>query len=233
MSPAVRIALALASVLAGVLAGCGSSAPASPAESTGTAVLQVPVGTSPVAGPVDAWVTIVEFSDFQCPFCGAVQPTLAAVLPAYGTDVRLVFKHFPLSFHAYARASAVAAECAHAQGRFWEFHDLLFAAANRGTLFDGGFEADLAAQATQAGLDVTAWQACRGDPATDARVVADMALGGRVGVSGTPTFVVNGRAVVGAQPAAAFRSAIDVALARAKASGVPAAQYYDKVILGL
>jgi len=229
MSPAARIAC----VLAGVLAACDTGETSQPPGSNGNTVLKVPVGASPVEGPADAWVTIVEFSDFQCPFCGAVQPTLAAVLPAYGADVRLVFKHFPLSFHPYARTSAVASECAHAQGRFWEFHDLVFAAANRGTLFDGGFEADLATQAAQAGLDVTAWQACRGDPAMDARVVADMALASRAGVSGTPTFVVNGLAVVGAQPAATFRSAIDAALARAKGSGVPAAQYYDQVILGL
>jgi protein-disulfide isomerase len=87
----------------------------------------VPVGISPVSGPADALVTIVEFSDFECPYCGMVQPTLHAVLPTAGSDVRLVFKHFPLSMHAHARPTAIAADCAHAQGRFWEFHDLVFA----------------------------------------------------------------------------------------------------------
>jgi protein-disulfide isomerase len=84
------------------------------------------VGTSPVSGPSDALVTIVEFSDFECPYCGRVQPTLRTVLSGAGSDVRIVFKHFPLSMHAHARPAAIAADCAHAQGRFWEFHDLVF-----------------------------------------------------------------------------------------------------------
>jgi protein-disulfide isomerase len=87
----------------------------------------MPVGTSPSTGPADAWVTIVEFSDFECPYCAAVQGTLQSVLSTAGSDVRHVFKHFPLSFHAGARPTAIAAECARAQGRFWEFHDLVFA----------------------------------------------------------------------------------------------------------
>ena len=100
-----------------------------------SAVPQVPVGTSPVRGPADAWITIVEFSDFQCPYCAAVQTTLATVLPEYGTDVRVIFKNFPLSFHTYARTTAIAAECAHAQGRFWQFHDLVF--GGQSALFGG------------------------------------------------------------------------------------------------
>jgi len=99
------------------------------------AVPDVPVGSSPVRGPADAWITVVEFSDFQCPYCGNVQATLASVLPDYGTDVRVAFKNYPLSFHPYARPTAVAAECAHAQGRFWQFHDLVF--GGRSALFDG------------------------------------------------------------------------------------------------
>jgi protein-disulfide isomerase len=93
----------------------------------------VPVGSSPMSGPADAWVTIVEFSDFECPWCARAQPTLAAVLPEYGSDVRLVFKHY--GFHSYSRTTAIAAECAHAQGRFWPFHDLVF--GGQSALFDG------------------------------------------------------------------------------------------------
>ena len=100
-----------------------------------SAVPQVPVGNSPVSGPADAWITIVEFSDFQCPYCATVQTTLAAVLPEYGSDVRVVFKNYPLPFHTYARTTAIAAECAHAQGRFWQFHDLVF--GGQPALFDG------------------------------------------------------------------------------------------------
>ena len=92
-----------------------------------------PVGSSPMSGPADAWVTIVEFSDFECPWCARAQPTLAAVLPEYGSDVRLVFKHY--GFHSYSRRTAIAAECAHAQGRFWQFHDLVF--AGQAALFGG------------------------------------------------------------------------------------------------
>jgi len=91
-----------------------------------SAVPQIPVGSSPVRGPAEAWITVVEFSDFQCPHCATVQTTLATVLPEYGADIRVVFKSFPLSFHTHARATAIAAECAHAQGRFWQFHDLVF-----------------------------------------------------------------------------------------------------------
>jgi protein-disulfide isomerase len=91
-----------------------------------SAVPQVPVGTSPVRGPADAWITIVEFSDFQCPYCATVQTTLATVLLEYGADVRVVFKNYPLAMHSHARTTAIAAECAHAQGRFWQFHDLVF-----------------------------------------------------------------------------------------------------------
>jgi protein-disulfide isomerase len=100
-----------------------------------SAVPQIPVGTSPVRGPADAWITVVEFSDFQCPYCSSVQTTLATVLPEYGTDVRVVFKNYPLPFHSHARATAIAAECAQAQGRFWQFHDLVF--GGQSALFGG------------------------------------------------------------------------------------------------
>ncbi len=181
-------------------------------------------------GPADAWVTIVTFSDFECVFCGSVQTTLATVLPEFGPDVRLVFKHFPLSIHRHARHAAVAAGCAQAQGRFWEFHDGVF--GGQAALFGASdFEVALAGVATRAGLDVGAWQTCRSAPSADAGVIGDMTLGVRVGVTGTPTFFVNGVPLVGSQPASAFRSAIDAARTRARQSGVPAAEYYERVIL--
>ncbi|HET8733096.1 MAG TPA: thioredoxin domain-containing protein, partial [Anaeromyxobacteraceae bacterium] len=114
-----RLALLAAAALA--LAACGADSTPTPA------VMKVPVGTSPVAGPADAWVTVVEFSDFQCGFCAQAHATLDAVLPEFGADVRLVYKHYPLSFHVHARATAEASVCAHAQGRFCEFHDIVFA----------------------------------------------------------------------------------------------------------
>ena len=223
----------IAACLAIALAACGpsGSSESSGADGATQAVLAVPVGNSPVDGPADAWVTVVTFSDFECTFCGAVQPTLAAVLPEFGADVRLVFKHFPLSIHRHARTAAVAAACAHAQGRFWEFHDLLF--GEQAALFGAGdFEGALASVAARSGLDSTLWESCRAAPGADAVVIEDMTLGVRVGVPGTPTFFVNGVRLVGNQPASAFRSAIEAARTRARSSGVPAAEYYDKVILG-
>ena len=91
--------------------------------------MRVPIGDSPQRGPADAWVTIVEFADFQCPFCAREAPVLEDALAPYGADVRLVFKHFPLaSIHPYAQHAALAAECAGEQGMFWQMHDLLLAA---------------------------------------------------------------------------------------------------------
>ena len=223
----------LAAALALALSACGASSTGGPSGADGAtpAVLKVPVGSSPVNGPADAWVTIVAFSDFECPYCATVQPTLATVLPEFGGDVRLVFKHFPLSIHRHARTAAVAAACAHAQGRFWEFHDLLF--GEQAALFGAAdFEGALASVAARSGLDSTLWESCRAAPGADAVVIEDMTLGVRVGVPGTPTFFVNGVRLVGNQPASAFRSAIEAARTRARSSGVPAAEYYDKVILG-
>ena len=221
---------ALAALLGLVLAACGSSDPAD-ANGLGPVVARVPVGDSPVKGPPDAWVTIIEFSDFQCPYCRSAQPTLATVLPEFGADVRHVFKHFPLSGHDYALPSAIAAVCAQEQGPFWEFHDRLFAAP--ASIFGSGFETALAEMAGLSGLDVPAWQACRVAQAATTAVGRDALQGRNAGVAGTPTFVVNGSLLVGSRPAADFRAAIEAARTRARASGVPAAQYYDTVILGL
>jgi protein-disulfide isomerase len=219
-------------VLALLLAACGTSAPPASSDVAGATVLKVPVGNSPVDGPADAWVTVVTFSDFECPYCASVQTTLATVLPEFGGEVRLVFKHFPLSIHRHARQAAVAGACAHVQGRFWEFHDLVF--GEQAALFGAAdFDGALDSLATRSGLDATAWLSCRASPDADAVVVADMALGARVGIRGTPTFVVNGSLLVGSQPASVFRSAIEAARTRARASGIPAAEYYDRAILGL
>ncbi len=206
--------------VAALLAACGGGTPAS-----SPSLWRVPLGESPQRGPGDAWVTIVEFSDFQCPYCGAAEPTVQAVLAAYPQDARLVYKHFPLSFHVNARPAANAAECARAQGDFWEMHDLLF--ANQAAL---GASA-LAGYASQiAGLDTAAWQACFDARQWDSRVMADEALGESLGVPGTPTFVVNGQPYVGLPQDLA--AVVESARTRAIASGVPRDQYYAKVVLG-
>ena len=187
----------------------------------------MPIGDSPQRGPGDAWVTVVEFSDFECPFCRGEQPILTDIEAIYGADLRVVFKHFPLtSLHPHAQAAAIAAECAGEQGKFWEMHDLLFT-----TALD---DATLLADAQQVpGLDVTDWQACIAAPETANRVAADVALGTSIGIDATPTFVVNGEPVIGAVPESDLRAVIERARAEAIASGIPRANYYDQAVLGI
>lgn len=188
---------------------------------------KVPVGTSPVRGPDDAWVTMIEFGDFECPFCGEEEPVVEALVEAYPTDLRLVFKNFPLTtIHPYAEGAAVAAECADAQGDFWPMHDLLY--ANQNALQSQ----NLPTYAQAAGVDLTLWQACLSTSTPVDAIDADVALGASVGVEGTPTFFINGEIVVGAFPQSALQAIIEAARTQAEASGVPRASYYDTVILG-
>jgi protein-disulfide isomerase len=170
---------------------------------------------------------MIEFGDFECPFCGAEEPIVEALVQAYPVDLRLVFKNFPLTtIHPYAEGAAVAAECAKAQGDFWKMHDLLY--ANQNALQSQ----NLSTYAKESGVDLMAWQACLAtQPPVDA-IYADVALATSVGVDATPTFFVNGEIVVGAVPEAQLQAVIEAARTRAEASGVPRASYYDTVILG-
>jgi len=214
---------AAAALAAAALVGCGGSGGAGTTSPSGFA--RAPVDRAEVRGPADAYVTVVEFGDFECPFCRSAESVVREVLAAYPDDVRLAWRQFPLaSIHPSARPAAVASECARAQGRFWEMHDLLVT----GALGEVGLEA--AAQAS--GLDAGAWQVCRGDPTTAGKVDADLALGRASGVAGTPAFAVNGDVYLGAPDLATFRGWVDAALARARASGIPAAEYYDRAVLG-
>jgi protein-disulfide isomerase len=213
-----RSGVTAAGFLAAVLA-CGQP-------STPSRQLKVPVADLPQRGPSDAWVTVVEFADFQCPFCRSEEAALADIEAIYGRDLRLVFKNFPLtSIHPHAQAAAVAACCAGDQGKFWEMHDLLFSAA-----LD---DAALVAAAQQVpGLVLDAWQACVVTPDPVNRVAADVALATELGIGGTPTFVVNGVEVVGAVPESDLHATIDHARDVALASGIPRSDYYDKAVLG-
>lgn len=159
----------------------------------------------PSFGPPDARVTIVEFSDFQCPYCKMFKDnTLAQLKQAYGNRVRFVFRDFPLdSIHPYARGAAEAAQCAHEQGKFWEYHDILF--ANQQALTPP----DLKRYAQQLGLDTRRFNDCVDSHKYQASVEADVQEGNRLHVSGTPTFFINGRVLVGAQPFEAFQAAIN------------------------
>jgi len=159
---------------------------------------------SPVKGSTDAYVTIVEWSSFQCGFCGRVQPTLEEILnhEEFGDRVRLVFKQHPLDFQARSRPAAIASLAAHRQGKFWEYHDMIF--DNMQTLSD----ADLARFAQEIGLDTEQFATDIQDPVLAQQVDADTRLAGQLGLQGTPNFMINGRNLVGAQPIDGFASII-------------------------
>jgi protein-disulfide isomerase len=180
-------------------------AAAPPAPRTGVKVALRP--DDPSRGPDDARVTVVEFSDFQCPFCSRALPVLKEIEQANGKEVRVVWKHLPLPFHPNAMPAALAAEAARAQGKFWEMHDKLF--ANQQALS----EASYAQFAKELGLDLARFEAARKAPETRKRVDEDLAAATTAGVNGTPTFVVNGEVVVGS---VALRDALDRQLKRAK-----------------
>jgi protein-disulfide isomerase len=154
-------------------------------------------------GPATAPVEIIEFSDFQCPFCLRANPTVDQVMKTYGERVRFVYRHFPLGNHPNARPAAEASECAAEQGKFWEYHDRLF--ANPSKLGD----ADLKQHAAALGLDGSKFNACVDSRKYKAQVDADMKAGEEAGVSGTPAFFVNGRMLSGAQPFESFKRLID------------------------
>lgn len=154
-------------------------------------------------GPADAAVTIVEFSEFQCPFCRRVLTTLREVEERYRGRVRLVFRHFPLARHKDAPKAAEAAECARGQGRFWEMHDRLFENAERLGI------ADLKRHARAVGLDGAAFDACLDSGRHEGRWRRDLADAESYGASGTPMFFVNGRLISGAQPFAVFARVIE------------------------
>ena len=172
---------------------------------------QVSVDGAPSKGPATAPVTIVEFSDFYCPFCKRVQSTLSAILAKYGDKVRLVYRDFPIpQLHPAAPKAAEAARCANDQGKFWPYHDLLHARAPKGS------PDDLTAYANEVGLDVAAFEACLTSGKHAAGVKKDIEEGNRLGIDGTPGFFVNGRSLAGAQPLEAFVTVIEDELARAK-----------------
>lgn len=165
-------------------------------------------GAAPALGPAAAPVTVVEFSDFECPYCARVEPTLDQVRKTYGDRVRLVYRHFPLPMHPHARRAAEAAVCAQRQGKFWEMHALLFEDQKN---LDA---AALQERAARLGLDAAAFGACLESAATAAAVKADQAAGSRAGVGGTPALFVNGYLVSGAVGFEDLSQVIDREIAR-------------------
>lgn len=151
---------------------------------------------------------IYEYSDFQCPFCGKVQPTLEEVLRAYPNDVQLQFRNNPLETHPQAYGAALAGVCAEEQGKFWPMHDRMF--ASQGALY----ESDLKEYASELGLDSQKFSQCLGSAAAGAKVESDLAEGASI-VRGTPTFRIGQSAVIGSQPFSKFKAVIDSELAGA------------------
>ena len=165
----------------------------------------------PVRGNPAAPVTIVEYSDFQCPFCSRVTPALTKLLAEYGDRVRVVWKDFPLTqIHPRAVAAAEAAHCAGEQDKYWQYHDRLF--ANQQALA----ATDLSKYATALDLDLPAFQSCVGSGRYTARVQDGLSEGRELGVNSTPTVFVNGRRVLGAQPYDVFAAIVEEELALAK-----------------
>jgi len=162
----------------------------------------------PTLGPKNAPVTVIEFADFQCPFCKRSEDAVKAVREKYGDRVQLVFMDFPLSFHPHAMPAANAARCAEAQGKFWQYHDALF--ADQSKLEPN----DLKATAKTLGLDTAKFNACLDKNQYDQAIQKDLAEGHKLNVNGTPTFFIDGREVVGAQPTENFVSIIDQELAK-------------------
>jgi protein-disulfide isomerase len=159
---------------------------------------------APVRGNDKAPVTIAEFSDFHCPFCKRVQPTLLDLLSKYPEKIRIVYKDLPLpSLHPQAHRAAEAARCARDQNKFWEFHDKMFAGST-----------DTSAEyfrklATSVGLDVTAFEQCLASGKHNPGIQVDIDEGAQLGITGTPAFFINGRELSGAQPIEAFVKVID------------------------
>jgi len=162
----------------------------------------------PSLGPEAAPVTIVEFSDFQCPFCARVVATLKQVREKYGDKVRLVFRQFPLSFHPHAAKAAEASLCAHEQGKFWDMHEAMF--ANQQALYPE----QLKAKAAELGLNAESFNQALDSGKYAGAVEADLAAGQSAGVSGTPAIFINGRFVNGAVPLEQITAIIDDELRR-------------------
>lgn len=167
---------------------------------------KIELGSAPVRGKSNAKVTIVEWSDFQCPFCNRVGPTLQQIEKEYGDSVRIAFKHLPLDIHPEARGAHAAAEAAHRQGKFWAMHDRIF--ANQRDLRAETLEG----YAKEIGLDLDRYR--KDVVSADVRkaIDADLEQAQKLGVTGTPAFFINGRNLSGAQPFPNFKRIIDEAL---------------------
>jgi protein-disulfide isomerase len=169
---------------------------------------KIATANSPSKGPANAPIEMVEFSDFQCPFCLRADPTVQQVLKTYGDKIKFVYRNYPLPNHPAARPAAEAAACAGEQGKFWPYHDMLF--ANPGKLTD----ADFKQHAASLSLNTAQFNSCVDTHKLKSLVDTDIKEGEEAGVNGTPAFYINGRMLSGAQPFDAFKKIIDEELSR-------------------
>ena len=161
-----------------------------------------------IKGAANAKVTLIEYSDFECPYCTKHRSTLDQAVAEFPNDVQLVYRHFPLSFHANAQKAAEASECAAKQGKFWEMHDQIFASAEAGTMSVDKWKE----LARGFGLDGAKFDACLDSSETADRVAQDLDEGSYAGVGGTPATFVNGQLVEGAVPYETFKAMIQAEL---------------------
>lgn len=166
--------------------------------------VKIEIGTSPVKGPADAPITVVEFSDFECPFCKRGAATVDELMKAYPGKVKLVYKNRPLNFHKQARPAAKAALAAHAQGKFFEYYHELF--TNQQRLSEPTFYEETA---KKLGLDVAKWKTAMESAAVEEQIKADEKIADSLGVNGTPSFFINGVNLQGAQPLPEFKRVVD------------------------
>jgi protein-disulfide isomerase len=188
------------------LAGAPVDRPSRPPGPDPKRKYEVELGDAPMRGDPNAKVTIVEWSDFQCPFCNRVEPTLKQIEQEYGDSVRIVFKHLPLEIHPEARAAHLAAEAAHRQGKFWAMHDRIF--TNQRDLRPETLEG----YAREIGLDLERYRRDVASADVRKRIDEDLEQARELGVTGTPSFFINGKNLAGAQPFPNFKRMIDEAL---------------------
>lgn len=184
--------------------GCGCKGDEDPAAAAAEdeRIEEVKINGAPFRGPASAPITVVVFSEFQCPFCARVEPTLRALEEEHKGRIRIVWKHNPLPFHEHASLAAKASIAAAEQGKFWEYKDALFSHQ------DALDRKSLLGYAQSLGLDMARFERTMDDPKSAETIAGDAAEGARLGVQGTPTFFINGRRLIGAQPISAFKAVI-------------------------
>lgn len=173
-------------------------------------IIDVSVDDDPMRGDKDAVVTIIEFTDYQCPFCSRARPTVNRIIEEYKDNVRYVLRDYPLNFHPFAQKAAEAAQCAGDQDKYWEYSNILWDNQRALDL------ADLKKYAQQVGLKQAEFDQCLDSGKFEAEVQKDFADGAKAGVSGTPSFFINGQMITGARPFEQFKEIIDMEIREKK-----------------